>query len=51
MTCVLKRWVTCTGATGQSGVTYSGTVYGLLRAGQNVTAGTYTDTLVVTVTY
>jgi spore coat protein U-like protein len=43
--------VTCTGATGQSGVTYSGTVYGLLPAGQNVTAGTFTDTLVVTVTY
>lgn len=43
--------VSCSGATGQSGVTYSGTVYGLLPAGQNVTAGAYTDTLVVTVTY
>jgi len=43
--------VTCAGATGQSGVTYSGTVYGRLPAGQNVMAGNYTDTLVVTVTY
>jgi spore coat protein U-like protein len=42
---------TCTGATGQSGVTYYGTVYALLPAGQNVKAGTYTDTVVVTVTF
>ncbi len=43
--------VVCTGTTVQSGVTYTGTVYGRIPAGQNVKAGTYTDTLVVTVTY
>jgi spore coat protein U-like protein len=43
--------VLCAGVTGQNGVTYTGTVYGLIPAGQNVTAGTYTDNLVVTVTY
>jgi len=43
--------VNCTGVTAQSGVVYTGTVYGLLPARQNVKAGTYTDNLVVTVTY
>jgi spore coat protein U-like protein len=43
--------VVCTGETAQSGQIYTGTVYGLLPAHQNVRAGTYTDKLVVTVTY
>jgi spore coat protein U-like protein len=43
--------VVCTGTTVQSGVTYTGTVYGLIPAGQNIRAGAYADSLVVTVTY
>jgi spore coat protein U-like protein len=43
--------VVCTGNTVHSGVSYTGTVYGLLPAGQNVKAGVYTDNLIVTVTY
>ena len=43
--------VVCTGVTGASGLVYTGTVYGQIPARQNIRAGTYTDNLVVTVTY
>lgn len=44
--------VTLTGGTVSSGTrTFSRTVYGRIPAGQNVAAGTYSDTIVVTVTF
>jgi spore coat protein U-like protein len=41
----------CPNGGGVSGSNLSGPIYALLPAGQDVSAGTYSDTMVVTVTY
>ncbi len=49
--CYPGRPVSCSGGGGQSGVQYVAPMYGLLPAGQDVRAGTYSDTIVVTLTF
>ena len=41
----------CSGNTGQSGQAYSVPVYGRITAGQDVSAGNYSDALIATVTF
>jgi spore coat protein U-like protein len=41
----------CSGNTTKSGVAWTGPVYGVLPGGEDVPAGTYTDTIIATVTY
>jgi len=43
--------VNCAGGGGQSGVTYIAPMYGLIPAGQDVSAGTYSDTILATITF
>jgi len=43
--------VFCAGGGGQSGTTYVAPMYGLLPAGQDVSAGTYSDTILATLTF
>jgi spore coat protein U-like protein len=43
--------VACAGGGGQSGTQYVAPMYGLLPAGQDVSAGLYSDTIVATITY
>lgn len=43
--------VSCSGGGGQSGAQYVAPMYGLLPASQDVSAGTYSDTIVVTLTF
>ena len=49
--CYAGGGVVCTGGSGQSGTQYVAPMYGLLPAGQDVSAGTYSDTIIVTLTY
>lgn len=49
--CYPGRPVNCNGGGGQSGAPYVAPMYGLLPAGQDVSAGTYSDTIVVTLTF
>jgi spore coat protein U-like protein len=49
--CYAGGGVTCAGGTGQSGTQYSAPMYGLLPSGQDVSAGLYSDTIMVTITY
>jgi spore coat protein U-like protein len=43
--------VVCSGGGGQSGTQYVAPMYGLLPGGQDVSAGTYSDTIIATLTY
>jgi spore coat protein U-like protein len=49
--CFAGGTFTCPGGGGTSGVTLSAPIYGMLPGGQDVPAGTYSDTLVLTITY
>jgi spore coat protein U-like protein len=49
--CYAGGGVTCANGSGQSGATYIAPMYGQILAGQDVKAGTYTDTILVTLTY
>jgi spore coat protein U-like protein len=49
--CYAGGGVACAGGTGQSGTQYAAPMYGLLPSGQDVSAGHYSDTIMVTITY
>ena len=49
--CYAGVTVSCPGGGAASGTSYSVPVYGLVRAGQNLSAGTFEDTITLTVTY
>jgi spore coat protein U domain-containing protein, fimbrial subunit CupE1/2/3/6 len=49
--CYAGGGVVCSGGGGRSGTQYVEPMYGLLPAGQDVSAGTYSDTIIATLTY
>jgi spore coat protein U-like protein len=49
--CYAGGGVICAGGSGQSGTTYVAPMYGVLPAGQDVSAGTYSDTILATITF
>ena len=49
--CYAGGGVICSGGGGQSGTQYVAPMYGLLPAGQDVSAGIYSDTIIATLTY
>jgi spore coat protein U-like protein len=49
--CYAGGGVFCSGGGGQSGTQYVAPMYGLLPAGQDVSAGVYSDTIIATLTY
>jgi spore coat protein U-like protein len=49
--CYAGGGVVCSGGSGQSGTQYVAPMYGLLPGGQDVSAGTYSDTIIATLTY
>lgn len=49
--CYAGGGVVCSGGGGQSGTQYVAPMYGLLPAGQDVSAGVYSDTIIATLTY
>jgi spore coat protein U-like protein len=49
--CYAGGGVFCSGGGGQSGTQYVAPMYGLLPAGQDVSAGIYSDTIIATLTY
>jgi spore coat protein U-like protein len=49
--CYAGGGVFCSGGSGASGTQYVAPMYGLLPAGQDVSAGIYSDTIIATLTY